>query len=52
MNFDLSTQKFQKFELLWAAFDQNVWAKKSIEELCLMALKIDAKLEGKMTCAF
>ena len=30
----------------------NVWAKKSTEELCLMALKIDAKFEGKLTCAF
>ena len=30
----------------------NVWAKKSTEELYLMALKIDAKLEGKLTCAF
>ena len=30
----------------------NVWAKKSIEELCLMALNTDAKFEGKMTCAF
>ena len=30
----------------------NVWAKKSTEELCLMALKSDAKLEGKLTCAF
>ena len=30
----------------------NVWAKKSIEELCLMALKIDAKFEGKLNCAF
>ena len=26
--------------------------KKSIEELCLMALKTDAKFEGKLTCAF
>ena len=26
--------------------------KKSTEELCLMALKIDAKFEGKQTCAF
>ena len=25
---------------------------KSAEELCLMALKIDAKLKGKVTCAF
>ena len=30
----------------------NVWAKKSTEELCLMALKIDAKFEGKLTWAF
>ena len=30
----------------------NGWAKKSIEELCLMALNIDAKFEGKPTCAF
>ena len=26
--------------------------KNSIEELCLMALKIDAKFKGKLTCAF
>ena len=26
--------------------------KKSVEKLCLMALKIDAKFEGKLTCAF
>ena len=26
--------------------------KKSTEELFLMALKIDAKFEGKLTCAF
>ena len=26
--------------------------KKSIEELCLMALKTDAKFEGKLICAF
>ena len=25
---------------------------KSTEELCLMALKIDAKFEGKLTCTF
>ena len=30
----------------------NVWAKQSIEELCLMALKIDASLDRKLTCAF
>ena len=30
----------------------NFWAEKNTEELCLTALKIDAKYEGKMTCAF
>ena len=30
----------------------NIWAKKSIAEICLMALNIDAKFERKMTCAF
>ena len=30
----------------------NVWAKKSIGELCLKALSIDATFEGKLTCAF
>ena len=30
----------------------NVWAKKSVEELCLMALYIDTKFEEKLTCTF
>ena len=30
----------------------NVWAKKSIEEFCLMALDFEATFEGKLTCAF
>ena len=30
----------------------NVGAKKSIGELCLMALNIDTIFEGKLTCAF
>ena len=30
----------------------NVWAEKSIEQLCLMSLNTDAKFEGKMTCVF
>ena len=54
-NFDPSTQKSQKFAhfngLLWTKV-YNVGAKKSTQELCLIALKIDAKLEGKFTCAF
>ena len=30
----------------------NIWAKKSIEELFLIALNTDATFEGKLTCAF
>ena len=30
----------------------NVWVQKSIEELYLMVLKTDAKIDGKLTCAF
>ena len=30
----------------------NIWAKKSTKEWCLIALKIDAKFERKLTCAF
>ena len=30
----------------------NVGAEKSIGELCLISLNIDATLEGKLTCAF
>ena len=30
----------------------NVWTKKSLGELCLMALNIDATFDGKLTCAF
>ena len=30
----------------------NVWAKKSTEELFLIALQIDAKFEGKLACTF
>ena len=53
-NFDLNTKKSKRFALYLAPFIKvcNVWAKKSTEELCLMTLKIDAKFEGKMTCAF
>ena len=38
-----------KLDLLTTGY--NVWAKKSTEELYLMAVKIDAKFEGKLTCA-
>ena len=32
-------------------FSTNVWAKK-LQRSCLIGLKIDAKFEGKLTCAF
>ena len=52
-NFDQSTQKSQKFHFNRLLLTKvNVWAKKNIEDLFLMALNIDAKFEGKMTCAF
>ena len=45
--------KISQSVFYWAAFDQGIWwTKKNTEELCLMALKIDAKFEGKLTCAF
>ena len=54
MTFDSSTQKPKTFALKLAPFTKvyNAWAKKRTEELCLMALKIDAKFEGKLTCGF
>ena len=30
----------------------NAWAKKSTEKICLIALKIDVKCEGRLTCTF
>ena len=49
-NFDPGTQKSQKF-----AFNGLPSTKclslQSTEESCLMALKIDAKFEGKLACA-
>ena len=41
---------FNKEMLLTKTY--NAWAKKSAEKLCLMALNIDAKYEGKLTCVF
>ena len=53
-NFDASTQnpKNLHFNRLLLTKVYNFWAKKSIEELCLMAPKTDAKFEGKQTYAF
>ena len=53
-NFHQSIQKSKKFALWWAAFDQSITclSQKCTEELFLTALHIDAKFEGKLTCAF
>ena len=54
-NFDSNTQKSKKCALQLAPMTKvyNVWGKRNTEEeLCLIALKIDAKFEGKLTCAF
>ena len=48
----LKNLKNLRFNKLLLTNVYNVWARKSIEDLCLMALKIDAKFEGKLTCAF
>ena len=52
-NFDLSTQKSQKFALKLAAFDQSIQclSLECTKELCLMELKIDTTFEEKLTCA-
>ena len=54
MNFDSSTQKPRTCALKLAPLTKvcNVWVKKSAKELCPMALKIDVKFEGKLTCGF
>ena len=45
-NFDLSTRKSQKLiGFFWWNKVCNAWAKKSIEELCLMALKLMQNLK-------
>ena len=52
-NFDPSTGQSQKFALNGLLFTKvyNIWAKKSIVELCLIALEIDAKFKGNLACA-
>ena len=45
----LHSRLIQSLKENWLLFPK---LSKSIEELCLMALYIDAKFEGKMTCAF
>ena len=48
----LKNLKYLNFNELLLAKVYNVWAKKSTEELCLIALNIDVKFEGKLTCTF
>ena len=47
------SKKSQKFQLSWDLFDQSICLSlKGTEELCLMALNIDEKFEGKLTSTF
>ena len=51
-NFEMSKQKLQmwNFHRLLLSKVYSGWAEKSTEVLCLMALKIHVKFEGKQTC--
>ena len=53
-NFEPSTRKSPKFHFnrLLLTKVYNVWAKISVEKLCLVALNTDTIFEGKLTCAF
>ena len=54
-NFDLSTWKSQKnFTLIGCFWPKYIMLelKKSLEKFCLIALKIDAKFERKLTWDF
>ena len=53
-NFDPSTQKSQTlyFNGLLLTTVCNARVKKSIDEVCFLALKIDEKFEEKLTCVF
>ena len=48
----LESLKKLHFNRLFLTEEYNVSAKKGAEELSLIALKIDAKFEGKLACAF
>ena len=51
-NFNLSTQKSQRFSLSWALFEQimHCLSYESTEDLSFMTLKNDAKFEEKLVC--
>ena len=48
MNFDLTTQNPKNFPFNKLSLTK---VQHSTETVCLMALKIDAKFEGKLTCS-
>ena len=54
MNFDRAPKNLKNlhFNGLSLTKVNNVWPEKSIEELCMMALKIDGTLDRKLTCDF
>ena len=52
LTWTLKNHKNLHFNRILLSKTYNVWAKKSADELCLMALKIGAKFEGKLACAF
>ena len=49
---ELDNLKNLNFNELLLTKVYNAWAKKNTEELCLIALKIDIKFEGKLTGTF
>ena len=53
-NFDLSTQKSQKFSLWWAPFEQSIYCLswKTTEKLSFMKLKRNTKLGEESACQF
>ena len=48
----LKNLHFNGIFLIKASYSILLELKKSTDELCLMTLKIDAKFERKLTCAF
>ena len=52
LTWTLKNHKNLHFNRILLPKTYNVWAKKIADKLCLMALKIGAKFEGKLACAF
>ena len=51
LNFDPSTETISKICALMGCFSPKYLSLKSTVKLCLMALRIDVKFKGKLTCA-